>query len=51
VTRVVALADTHIRAGGARRLPDAAYEELRQADIILHAGDVLVPELLEELAT
>jgi putative phosphoesterase len=51
VTRVVVLSDTHIRAGGARRLPDGAYAELRRADVILHAGDVLVPELLEELAT
>jgi putative phosphoesterase len=51
LTRVVALADTHIRAGGSRRLPAAAYEELRRADVILHAGDVLVPELLDELAT
>jgi putative phosphoesterase len=51
MTHVVVLSDTHIRSGGARRLPDAAYEELRGADVILHAGDVLVPELLEELAT
>ncbi|MEY2436798.1 MAG: uncharacterized protein QOF97_1634, partial [Acidimicrobiaceae bacterium] len=32
-------------------MPDAAYAELRLADVILHAGDVLVPELLDELAT
>jgi putative phosphoesterase len=45
------LSDTHIRRTGARRLPNAAYVELKRADVILHAGDVLVPELLEELAT
>jgi len=47
--RVVALADTHVRRGGTRRLPDTAYAELARADVILHAGDVVVPELLDEL--
>jgi len=46
---VVVLADTHIRRGSARRLPDAAYAHLEQADVILHAGDILVPEVLDEL--
>jgi len=45
----VVLADTHVRRGGARRLPDAAYAALDRADVILHAGDVLIPELLDEL--
>jgi putative phosphoesterase len=49
MTRVVVLADTHIRRGGSRRLPDAVYAELGRADVVLHAGDVLVPELLDEL--
>jgi putative phosphoesterase len=49
VTRVVVLADTHIRRTGARRLPDAAYAHLDQADVILHAGDILVGEVLDEL--
>jgi putative phosphoesterase len=48
--RIVVLADTHVRRGGARRLPDAAYDHLARADRILHAGDVLVPELLNDLA-
>jgi len=46
---VVVLADTHIRRGSARRLPVAAYAHLEQADVILHAGDILVPEVLDEL--
>ena len=50
MTRIVVLADTHIRRGSSRRLPDAAYEHLAGADLIWHAGDVLVPELLDELA-
>jgi putative phosphoesterase len=47
--RIVVLADTHVRRGGTRRLPDAAYDHLAGADRILHAGDVLVPELLNDL--
>ena len=48
-TRIVVLADTHVRRGSARRLPDAVYELLAGADAIWHAGDVLIPELLHEL--
>jgi uncharacterized protein len=50
VTRIVVLADTHIRRGSSRGLPVTAYEHLAEADAIWHAGDVLVPELLDELA-
>jgi hypothetical protein len=49
VTEVVVLADTHIRPGGGRRLPDAVYAALEQADLVLHAGDVVCRELLDEL--
>ena len=49
MTHVVVLADTHIRRTGARRLPDAAYAHLDRADLILHAGDILVGEVLDEL--
>jgi putative phosphoesterase len=56
----VVLADTHIRRsalatprtgplGPLGRLPDAAYAHLEAADVILHAGDVLVGEVLDEL--
>lgn len=41
------LADTHVRAG--HTLPLAVWDRLRGADLILHAGDVLTGELLEEL--
>ena len=44
------LSDTHIRRGSARRLSSAAYRELERADLVLHAGDVVVPEFLDELA-
>lgn len=49
MTRLVVLADTHVRGGSDRRLPDAAYTHLAGADAIWHAGDVLVRELLDEL--
>lgn len=47
--RVVVLADTH----GPRRwksCPPAVADRLRDADVILHAGDVCVPSVLDELA-
>ena len=47
--RVVVLADTHVRRGGKRRLPHAAYAELARADAVLHAGDVIVADLVHEL--
>lgn len=49
MTHLVVLSDTHIRRDGTRRLPDAAYAYLDAADVILHAGDVVVPELLDQL--
>jgi len=48
--RVLVLADTHIRRGRSRRLPDVVYDELARADAILHAGDLVEGELLDELA-
>ncbi|MCU1498497.1 MAG: Phosphoesterase [Acidimicrobiales bacterium] len=48
-TRVVVLADTHVGDGTRRRLPDAAYRHLDGADLILHAGDLVSPDLLDEL--
>lgn len=50
VTDVVVLADTHLRADVARRLPAAALAAIAGADLVLHAGDVVTPEALAELA-
>lgn len=44
------MADTHIRRGSTRHLPPAVYAALEEADLVLHAGDVVTGELLEELA-
>lgn len=48
-TQVVVLADTHIRRGSTRRLPPAVYAALEHADLILHAGDIVTGDVLEEL--
>ena len=50
MTHVVVLADTHIRRGSRRRLPDSAYAHLEAADLVLHAGDVVVGDVLDELS-
>jgi len=44
------MADTHIGRGSTRHLPPAVYAALEEADLVLHAGDVVTGELLEELA-
>ncbi len=45
------LSDTHLRDGGARRLPDAVYAVLVETDVVLHCGDVVERGLLDELST
>lgn len=47
---VLVLADTHLRRDWPNRdLPRAVRDLLDQADVVLHAGDVLEPEHLEDL--
>ena len=46
--RALLLADTHVPRR-ARRLPDAVWLEVGRADVVLHAGDWVVVELLDEL--
>lgn len=47
--RALVVADTHVRADRPRTLPDEVWAEAARADVILHAGDVLTGELLDEL--
>jgi putative phosphoesterase len=47
--RVVVVSDTHAPRRW-RSCPPAVAEHLRDADLILHAGDVCVPGVLDELA-
>jgi putative phosphoesterase len=49
--RAVVLSDTHLRDDGKRHLPDPVYAALRDADVVLHCGDVTERGLLDELAT
>jgi putative phosphoesterase len=48
--RILVISDTHI-PDFARALPVALIEEAKRSDLILHAGDVTSPSVLEELAT
>ena len=43
------ISDTHLPRGR-RRLPDACLERLAAADAILHAGDFVTAEVLDEIA-
>jgi putative phosphoesterase len=45
---IAVLADTHLPRGK-RRLPDSCTELLKQADLIVHAGDFVTLAVLEEL--
>ena len=47
--RVLVLADTHAPRRW-KALPPALVEPLREADLVLHAGDVCTPEVLDTLA-
>jgi putative phosphoesterase len=46
--RAAVISDTHI-ARGRRRLPSACLERLREADLILHAGDLCERRVLDQL--
>jgi uncharacterized protein len=46
--RIAVIADTHLPRGQ-RRLSDACLRALDRADLILHAGDFVTAQVLEEL--
>jgi len=46
--RLAIISDTHLPKAR-RALPDGCVERLRDADVILHAGDFTAPEILEQL--
>ena len=43
------ISDTHLPRG-ARRLPQSCVERLAACDLILHAGDVMTADVLDEMA-
>ena len=47
--KVLVVSDTHAPRRW-RGLPDALREPLQRCDVILHAGDVCTPEVLDELS-
>ena len=46
--RIAVISDTHMPRG-ARALPEACLDRLRDADLILHAGDLTGADFLDEL--
>ncbi|BBZ46430.1 metallophosphoesterase family protein [Mycobacterium parmense] len=46
--RLLLIADTHV-PNRARDLPAPVWEEIEAADAVVHAGDWVAPELLDEL--
>lgn len=48
--QIAIIADTHIPRGN-RRLPAECLDRLGQADLIIHAGDLLTMEVLDQLET
>lgn len=46
--RLLLLADTHVPRR-AKALPAPVWEEVAAADVVIHAGDWVVPDLLDEL--
>jgi putative phosphoesterase len=50
VTSVLLMADTHVTAAGVDRLLERVAEALARADVVLHAGDVTDPVVLDALA-
>ncbi len=46
--RLALISDTHMPRGG-RRLPEDCIARLKQADLIIHAGDLATIEVLHEL--
>jgi putative phosphoesterase len=46
---ILILADTHVRADRRRDLPADVWAAAERAELILHAGDVVTPGLLEDL--
>ncbi len=45
---IAVISDTHLPRG-ARRIPDPCLERMAESDLILHAGDFVALEVLEEL--
>jgi len=49
VVRVLVIADTHIGSSGRPTLPEAVWDMVAEADVVLHAGDVTGAAFLDRL--
>lgn len=49
-TRILVLADTHLRSGAIEPFVELMTPRLRRADAVIHAGDIIDPSLLVDLA-
>ena len=46
---VAVVSDTHLSAGRFDRLPGEAIRWLERSDVVLHAGDIVATEILDDL--
>lgn len=46
--KIVVLSDTHVESGMGK-LPAQIYEAVKDADLIMHAGDIVTMDVVEEL--
>lgn len=45
---IAVISDTHMPRGG-RRIPTACVDRIRGADLVIHAGDIATPAVLQEI--
>ena len=48
--QVLVVSDTHLGASSLDRMPAEVWQMAAEADVVLHAGDVVEPAVLEALA-
>src|SRR5215218_4155632 len=46
---IAVISDTHLPRG-ARRIPDACFDRMRESDLVIHAGDIATRRVLDEIA-
>jgi putative phosphoesterase len=45
---IAVISDTHLPRG-ARRIPDACVDRMRESDLVIHAGDIATRDVLKQL--
>lgn len=49
MTTIGVISDTHIKVGGKRKLPSQVFETFKNVDLILHAGDLNIYQVIRDL--